>query len=173
MFLNCSTCFERHTAHHRELKNCNCSLWFNMTEPWQLPATPNVCKNQRLQLQFLSFWWWAVCRSKHVEQSRNMGIINSITRSHFFSLFLYDLYYDARIHEHQILFPASPLSRSLLFTLQLFHSTSALTICLHHSMCMFLPSLITCDNFTWSIKFLFLLYAFFAVLYILTLKTPN
>jgi len=28
MFLNCSTCFERHTAHHRELKNCNCSLWF-------------------------------------------------------------------------------------------------------------------------------------------------
>jgi hypothetical protein len=28
MFLNCSTCFGRHTAHHQELKNCNCSLWF-------------------------------------------------------------------------------------------------------------------------------------------------
>jgi len=28
MFLNCSTCFERHTAHHQEHKNCNCSLWF-------------------------------------------------------------------------------------------------------------------------------------------------
>jgi len=28
MFLNFSTCFERHTAHHQELKNCNCSLWF-------------------------------------------------------------------------------------------------------------------------------------------------
>jgi len=28
MFLNCSTCFERHTLHHQELKNCNCSLWF-------------------------------------------------------------------------------------------------------------------------------------------------
>jgi len=28
MFLNCSTCFERHTAHHQEFKNCNCSLWF-------------------------------------------------------------------------------------------------------------------------------------------------
>jgi len=28
MFLNCSTCFERRTAHHQELKNCNCSLWF-------------------------------------------------------------------------------------------------------------------------------------------------
>jgi hypothetical protein len=33
VFLNCSTCFGRHTAHHQELKNCNCSLWF-----W-LPAT--------------------------------------------------------------------------------------------------------------------------------------
>jgi hypothetical protein len=28
MFLNCSTRFERHTAHHQGLKNCNCSLWF-------------------------------------------------------------------------------------------------------------------------------------------------
>jgi len=28
MFLNCSTCFGRHNAHHQELKNCNCSLWF-------------------------------------------------------------------------------------------------------------------------------------------------
>jgi hypothetical protein len=28
MFLNCSTCFGRHTAHHQELKNSNCSLWF-------------------------------------------------------------------------------------------------------------------------------------------------
>jgi len=26
-FLNCSTCFERHSPHHQELKNCNCSLW--------------------------------------------------------------------------------------------------------------------------------------------------
>jgi hypothetical protein len=28
VFLNCSTCFGRHTAHHHGLKNCNCSLWF-------------------------------------------------------------------------------------------------------------------------------------------------
>jgi hypothetical protein len=27
LFLNCSTCFRRNTAHHQELKNCNCSLW--------------------------------------------------------------------------------------------------------------------------------------------------
>ena len=30
MFLNCSTCFGRHTAHHQELKNCNCSPWFDI-----------------------------------------------------------------------------------------------------------------------------------------------
>jgi hypothetical protein len=28
MFLNCSTCFGRHTAHHQEHKNCNFNLWF-------------------------------------------------------------------------------------------------------------------------------------------------
>jgi len=28
LFLNCSTCFGQHTAHHQEPKNCNCSLWF-------------------------------------------------------------------------------------------------------------------------------------------------
>jgi hypothetical protein len=33
---------------------------------------------QRLQRQ--SSWWWAVCRSKHVEPSMNGGIINYITR---------------------------------------------------------------------------------------------
>jgi hypothetical protein len=29
-----------HTAHHQELKNCNCSLWFYI-HPW-LPATVKV-----------------------------------------------------------------------------------------------------------------------------------
>jgi len=53
MFINCSTCFERHTAHHQELKNCNLSLWFYirfwlpvaalMAEPSQRQtATKNV-----------------------------------------------------------------------------------------------------------------------------------
>jgi len=70
-----------------------------------------------LQLQFLSSWWWAVCSSKHVEQLtlnpltwkiwwapnnasrwqmgfnsafkglRNIGVINSTTRSHLFGYF--------------------------------------------------------------------------------------
>jgi len=100
MFLNCSTCLQRHTAHHQELKSCNCSLWFYirlwlpvavMVEPWQLPATTNVCEIQRLQLQLLSSWWWAVCRWRHVEQLRNTGIINSTTRSHLVCYF-YTIY---------------------------------------------------------------------------------
>jgi hypothetical protein len=37
MFLNCSTCFERHTALHQKLKNCNCSLWFYISL-WLLAA---------------------------------------------------------------------------------------------------------------------------------------
>ena len=40
MFLNCSTCFERHTAHHQELKNCNCGLWFYLR--FWLPAAVMV-----------------------------------------------------------------------------------------------------------------------------------
>jgi len=37
MFFNCPTCFQRHTAHHQELKNCNCSLWFYISL-WLLAA---------------------------------------------------------------------------------------------------------------------------------------
>ena len=29
-----------------------------------------------------SSWWWAVCRSKHVEPLKNFGIINFITKLH-------------------------------------------------------------------------------------------
>jgi hypothetical protein len=43
-----------------------------MAEPSQRQATKNVCKNQRMQLQFLSSWWWAVYRPEHVEQLRNI-----------------------------------------------------------------------------------------------------
>jgi len=43
--------------------------------------------NQRLQLQFLSSWWWVVCGPKHVEKLRNIGIINSTTRLHLVGSF--------------------------------------------------------------------------------------
>jgi hypothetical protein len=38
-------------------------------------------------ITLLSSWWWEVCRSKHVEQLRNIGIINSTTRSHLVGYF--------------------------------------------------------------------------------------
>ena len=43
MFLNCSTCFERHTAHHQELKNCNCSHQvYTVFLPTNIPIGRNV-----------------------------------------------------------------------------------------------------------------------------------
>jgi len=92
MFLNCSTCFVRHTAHYQEFKNCNCSPWFYIR--FWLPAAVMAQLSQRvqgLQLQFLSSWWLAVCRPKHVEQLRNIGIINSTTLSHLVGSF-YGIY---------------------------------------------------------------------------------
>jgi len=99
MFLNCSTRFGWHTAHHRELKNCNCSLWFYISL-WLLVAAMAAIattidhkhmQNQRLQLQFLSSWWWAVCSLKHVEQLRNNEIINATTWLHLVGSF-YEIY---------------------------------------------------------------------------------
>jgi hypothetical protein len=48
MFLNCSACFERHTAHHQEHKNCNCGLWFYICV-W-LPASAMAQPSQRLAI---------------------------------------------------------------------------------------------------------------------------
>jgi len=50
----CSTCFERHIAHHQELNMSAVS-----------GRQPQTYVNQRLQIQFLGSWWWATCPSKH------------------------------------------------------------------------------------------------------------
>ena len=65
VFLNCSTCFGRHTAHHQELKNCNCNLWF-----------------------YMRLWLPVAAMAK---QLRNNGIINSATRLHLIGSF-YEIY---------------------------------------------------------------------------------
>ena len=62
----CSTCFERHIAHHRELKNCICSLWFYIRHTdtvFELLVMSDVSLEA----------CWAI---------RNVGIINSNTWSH-------------------------------------------------------------------------------------------
>jgi len=60
-------------------------LWNNKfyypIQPWQLPVTTWVYKPEAANT-VQSSWWWAVCRSKHVEPSINFGIINSITKLH-------------------------------------------------------------------------------------------
>jgi hypothetical protein len=94
LIVSCSTCFERHTAHHQELKNCNCSLWFYIRLWWLAavmaelkPLSHESCRLSQTYVKpeatitVFSSWWWAICRSKHVEQLRNIGIKNSTTRS--------------------------------------------------------------------------------------------
>jgi len=58
-YIEASTCFERHTAHHQELQNVfaasvypcgDRSLPFS-TQPWQRPARHGYI-NQMLQIQF-------------------------------------------------------------------------------------------------------------------------
>jgi len=54
----CSTSFERYIAHHQELKNCICSLWFYIrlwlpTQLWQRRETTDVCKTGGCKY---SFW---------------------------------------------------------------------------------------------------------------------
>jgi hypothetical protein len=81
--------------------NCICSLWFTYPcgdrpfsrlgenwprQPGQRPVTTWVFKPEAAN-RVWSSWWWAVCRSKHVESSINFGIINSITRLHLVCCF--------------------------------------------------------------------------------------
>jgi len=66
----CSTCFERHIAHHQEFKLYLQPLVLHtsvVSGRWQPPATTDVCKTRGCKY-ILSSWWWAMCRSKHVEQ---------------------------------------------------------------------------------------------------------
>jgi hypothetical protein len=56
MFLNCSTCFGRHTAHHQELKNCNCSLWFYIH--FWLPAAAMAHWNNKFHYTVASCWFF-------------------------------------------------------------------------------------------------------------------
>jgi hypothetical protein len=108
MFLNCPTWFGRHTAHHQELKNCNCSLWFYVRF-WLLrwlshhsgrqPQTYLKLKAAITVFELLmlggvsSETCWAI--KKHL----NNKLYYTVAFCWFFP---WVLYYDARIHEHQI-----------------------------------------------------------------------
>ena len=65
MFIKCSTCFERHTTHHQELRNCNCSLWFYIRlwlpaavkVEWELRSS-DTAHHQELKNCNCSFWFY-------------------------------------------------------------------------------------------------------------------
>jgi len=65
--------------------NCICSIWF-IYPCGKRPVTTWVYIPEAANTVW-SCWWWAVCRSKHVEPSINFGIINSITRLHLVGCF--------------------------------------------------------------------------------------
>jgi len=69
----------------------------------QFPLNHDSCRQPQTYvkpeaaIRVLCSWWWAVCRSKHVEQLSNIGIINSTTRLHLVGYF-YKLY--VMMHGH-------------------------------------------------------------------------
>jgi hypothetical protein len=58
-----------------------CPGWVSSDPAWTT-ADHHMCYKPEAENTVWSSWWWAVCRSKHVEPSVNFGIINSITRLH-------------------------------------------------------------------------------------------
>jgi hypothetical protein len=59
-------------------------IWINHpfpTQPWQWPVVKWAYKPEAGN-KVQSSWWWAVCRSKHVEPLINFEIINSSTKLH-------------------------------------------------------------------------------------------
>jgi len=70
---------------HSPYYNINIIIWtvYNIYEIFYLIA---VYKPEAANTVWTS-WWWAVCRSEHVEPSINFGIINSITRLHLVGYF--------------------------------------------------------------------------------------
>jgi len=120
MFLNCSTCFERHTAHNRELKNCNCSLWFYI-RLW-LPAADSCRQQQTYVKPEATITVFELLMMSGVSLETCWAIKKQWNNKLYYTvascwLFLYDLYYDARIHEHDVPFCLlCPLRLGWLYT---------------------------------------------------------
>jgi hypothetical protein len=112
MFLNCLTCFGRHTAHHQELKNCNCTFWFYisfwllvaavMAQPSERePATKSLYKTRGCNYSFELLMMGGVSPETcwAIKKHWNNKFYYTVASCWFF---LWDLLYDARIHKHQV-----------------------------------------------------------------------
>jgi hypothetical protein len=81
MFLNCLSCFGRHTTHHQELKNCNCSLWFYIhfwlpvaaMAEWELSSTRCDCVVEFLIPLFLNC---STCFGRHTAHYQELKNCN-------------------------------------------------------------------------------------------------
>jgi hypothetical protein len=95
MFLNCSTCFGRHTAHHQELKNCNCShrIGNRQRKSYVKPEAAITVFELLVMGNVSPETCWAI--KKHW----NNKFYYTAASCWFF---LWILCYDARIHEHQV-----------------------------------------------------------------------
>ena len=119
MFLNCSTCFERHTAHHQELKKCNCSLWFYIClwlpagrcHGWvgtQFPLSHDSCLQPQTYVkpkaaitvfEFLIMSGVSFETSWAIKKHKNNKFCYKVASCWWFP---HDFYYGGRIHEHQV-----------------------------------------------------------------------
>jgi hypothetical protein len=114
MFIWSSTCFGRHTAHDQEPKLHWQPLVFHTYKVvvrvvggrcldnihQRHVQQPSTYEKPEAASAVLDSWWWAVCLPKHVEL-HIYGIIKFWYSVASFRIFHYELYYDARIHEHQ------------------------------------------------------------------------
>jgi hypothetical protein len=104
MFLDCSTCFERHTTHHQELKNCNCSVWFYIR--FWLPAAAMARPSRRPATVPVTITIFELLMMGGVSPETCWAIKKHWNNKFYYTVascwfLLWDLYYDARIHEHQ------------------------------------------------------------------------
>ena len=104
MFLNCSTCFERHTTHHEELKNCNCALWFYI----RLWLSHDSCRqSQTYEQPEGAITVFELLMMSGVSLETCWAIKKYWNNKFYYTfascwLFLCDLYCDAPFHEHQV-----------------------------------------------------------------------
>ena len=92
-FIEGSIWFERHTSNHQELQTVFAAsglfthVMTGRCPGWVETAFITCVYKPETANTVWSSWWWAVCRSKHVEPSINFGIINSITKLHLVGYF--------------------------------------------------------------------------------------
>jgi hypothetical protein len=110
IFIWSSKCFGRYTVHHQELKTALAASGFAYVEGcWTCCWTLSESSVQQLHVQqpstytkpeaasaVLGSWWWAVCRSKHVELNINMKQIFDTVLHLVFSMWIMLLCPDLR-----------------------------------------------------------------------------